>query len=123
MPPRGISMTYPTTEATFDIIPKKTTTGVIQKADVLDTFQEINVCTNYIINGKKIDYLPFELMDAEVKADYQTIEAWNSSLDQIKDMNKLPEKYLDYIKFIEEQTKTKISVLSLGPDRTQTIIR
>jgi adenylosuccinate synthase len=96
---------------------------IITKADVLDDFDKIQVCTKYQINGKKFDYIPFDLIDSESKPEYLTLDAWNSDISDKKEIRELPENYLKYIKFIEEQTKTKISVLSLGPDRTQTIIR
>lgn len=96
---------------------------IITKADVMDDFNEIKVCTEYEINGKKFDYLPFELQDENISVKYDKISAWQQDITKITDVSDLPENYLKYIEYIENKTNTKISVLSLGPDRQQTLIR
>jgi adenylosuccinate synthase len=91
----------------------------MMKADVLDDFDTIKVCTHYKINGVETDVLPYDICDADITPVYKEMKGWKQNITSGKD---LPEALLNYIRFIEEQTGTPISIVSVGPDRKQTIV-
>ncbi len=92
----------------------------LMKLDVLDGFNEIKVCVAYEINGKRIDYIPYDLEDA--KPIYKKFKGWDNSAG-IRDFNRLPAGAKEYIFAIEEMVKCRVGVVSTGPDREDTIIR
>lgn len=95
---------------------------VMTKADVLNTFEELQVCTAYSIRGKEIKEVPFRLdLDHYVPV-YQKFEGWNTDISQAKDYNSLPEKTKNYIKFINEYLGVAIKYISNGPERDQLIV-
>ncbi len=96
---------------------------MMMKADVLGNFETIKVCTHYDYNGEKIDYLPYDYPADMLTPIYKEIKGWNQDLTGLNDPNDMPEALLDYVKYIEEETNVPISVVSVGPDRTQTLIR
>lgn len=93
---------------------------IMMKSDVLDQFDTINVCVAYRINGKQIDYFPFET-DAVIEPIYVELPGWKTSMNNMKTPNDFPEAFNNYIQFIEKQTNTPISIVSVGADREQTI--
>ncbi len=93
---------------------------IMMKADVLDDFDTIKVCTGYETDGKTIDYFPFELND-NVKPVYIELPGWKTSLAGIKNENDFPPELKSYINFIEQQIKIPVSIASVGPNREQTI--
>ena len=91
--------------------------------DVLTGLDEIKICYAYSIDGKIIDYLPSTIKELnKVKAEYLTLKGWNQDITNIKTFDELPENAKIYIGKIEELTKTKVALVSVGPNRTQTII-
>jgi len=95
---------------------------VMTKLDVLDGLKSIKVCTGYKINNKLFDYLPFdEILQQNIKPIYENLEGWNQSTFGIKDWTSLPTKAKEYILFIENLIETKISIISTGPERNETI--
>jgi adenylosuccinate synthase len=92
------------------------------KADVLSGFNSVRVCTSYRVNGKETTELPFE-HDAHIEPVYFELPGWNENLTVIRDYNKLPQSLRDYIKYIEEQTEVPVTMVSVGPDREETIFR
>jgi adenylosuccinate synthase len=94
---------------------------MMMKADVLSDFDEIEVCTHYDNNGKLIDYLPYNIEPAYIKPVTIKMKGWNVDLTAIDTKSKLPEALMDYIRFIEKSVNTPISIVSVGPDRKQTI--
>ena len=95
----------------------------MMKADVLDTFGTIQVCTHYEINGEKVDYLPYDITDLDVKPIYKEIKGWNKDLTGLRDLKDAPQEFLDYIAYLEQELNVPITIVSVGPDREQTIIR
>lgn len=95
----------------------------MMKADVLDSFEEIEVCTHYEINGEKFDYFPYDINSLDVKPVYKKVKGWNSDLTGLRDMKDAPQAFLDYIAYLEQELQTPITIVSVGPDRAQTIIR
>ncbi len=95
----------------------------LTKLDVLDEFDEIKMCTAYLMNGKEIDYLPAAVEDQiKVKPIYKTFTGWKSSTQGIKNFKDLPEKAKIYIKELEKFIETKISSISTSPERKDTIL-
>ncbi|MDD3201108.1 MAG: adenylosuccinate synthase [Bacteroidales bacterium] len=95
---------------------------IMMKSDVLDTFDTIKIATEYLINGKATDQIPYDTY-AEIVPVYKEFKGWNKDLSSAKDDNNLPAEFMQYIGFIEKETGVKISIISLGPDRKQTIFR
>ena len=91
--------------------------------DVLTNIDVLKICTNYELNGKIIDYIPASLFDySKCKPIYKTFKKFN--FDQnIKSFDELPTEAKDYISFIEEYTGVKVGIISIGSDRTATIIK
>lgn len=94
----------------------------MMKTDVLDTFETIKVCTAYKVNGELTDQMPFELTE-EVEPVYIEMKGWNTNLTSYKNGDQLPDELKAYIEFIEKETGVPISVVSVGPDREQTLIQ
>ena len=95
----------------------------MMKADVLDTFETIQVCTHYIIDGETYDYLPYDIVSTEVTPVYTELKGWNKDLTALRSMDDAPQEFLDYIKYLEGELNVPIGIVSVGPDREQTIIR
>lgn len=96
---------------------------MMMKADVLSGFETIKICTHYKYNGQKIDYLPYDYSPELLTPEYIDLKGWNKDLTGLIDVGQMPEELNRYISFIEEQTGVSISIVSVGPDRKQTLIR
>ena len=95
----------------------------LTKLDVLDSFDEIKMCTQYELNGKKIDYLPASSEDQfNVKPIYKTFPGWKTSTQGIKNIEELPDKAKAYVYGIEDFVGAKISSISTSPKREDTIL-
>lgn len=94
----------------------------LTKADVLSGFEAIKVCTAYKVNGIVSTELPFE-HDALIEPIYTGMKGWNETIGSIRDYGKLPASLKDYISFIEKETGVPVTMVSVGPDRKETIIR
>lgn len=95
----------------------------MMKADVLDTFDTIQVCTHYEIDGKRVDYFPYDIDGLTIKPIYKELKGWKTDLTKIRTMAEAPKEFLDYITYLEGELDVPVSILSVGPDREQTIIR
>ena len=95
----------------------------MMKADVLSGFEQIKVCTHYQYNGEKIAHLPFDIDAKYVKPVYETLEGWHEDLTGIKSASDLPAALNHYIEYLEKHLEVPIAVVSVGPDRTQTLFR
>ncbi len=95
---------------------------VLTKLDVLDELKEIKICVGYDIDGKRYDYFPNEeyLFD-RINPVYIELDGWQTSTAGISDFNKLPKNAINYIKTLEKLIISKISVVSTGPERKETI--
>lgn len=94
---------------------------MMMKADVLSDFEEIEVCTHYNYNGKVIDYLPYNIDPNYLSPVTTKLKGWHVDLTSIDSKEKLPGELMDYIRFIEKAVNTPITIVSVGPDRSQTI--
>lgn len=96
---------------------------MMMKADILSGFETIQVCTQYNYQGKKIDYLPFDCSPELLSPVYTTLKGWNQDLTGLNSPDQMPEALNAYIAFIEKEVGIPISIVSVGPDRTQTLMR
>ena len=95
----------------------------LTKLDVLDELEEIKMCIQYELDGKKIDHLPSASEDQlKVKPIYKVFEGWKSSTKGIKNIDDLPENAKKYIYAIEDFIGAKISSISTSPEREDTIL-
>ena len=99
-------------------------TGIaLTKLDVLDELEEIKVCIQYELNGKKIDYLPASVEDQlKIKPIFKTFPGWKVSTNGIKNMDALPENAKKYIFAVEDFIGAKVSSISTSPEREDTIL-
>lgn len=93
------------------------------KADVLSIFDTIQVCTHYDYNGERIDYLPYDQNPDRLTAVYTEVPGWKEDLTGIRTLEDLPQTLHDYVSFLEQHLQVPITIISVGPDRTQTIKR
>jgi adenylosuccinate synthase len=94
---------------------------IMMKADVLNTFETINVCTHYSIDGELTEYFPYDATDSNINPVYETLMGWNCETNEINDLSKMPSALQQYIKYIENAVGVPITIVSLGPDRAQTL--
>ena len=92
---------------------------MMMKADVLSGIEKIKICTHYTLEGKKIDYLPFE-DNANLVPVYKEIKGWEMNLMELDDMDNAPKELNDYISYLEQILEVPIKIVSVGPDRKQT---
>jgi adenylosuccinate synthase len=93
---------------------------IMMKADVLDNFETIKVCTNYKIKGELTDEFPSEL-NGNVEPVYEELKGWNHNLSAINNKEEFPLELWNYMRFIEEKLGVPIKIVSVGPNRSQTI--
>ncbi len=96
---------------------------MMMKGDVLSGFDTLRVCTSYNYKGKKITHLPYNIEPENVSVNYTDFKGWQADLTGMTTKEELPQNLLDYIKFIEKETEVPIKIVSVGPDRKQTILR
>ena len=97
---------------------------IMMKADVLNIFEEIQVCTGYEMpDGTITDQIPFEITDIKVKPVYETLKGWNCSLEGMRRFEELPAELSAYIKFLETHLDLPINFISTGPDREACVLR
>lgn len=97
---------------------------IMMKSDVLDDFPTIRACVAYKVNGKETRNFPFSIeADANVEPVYVDIPGWQTPMTAITSEEQFPKQFKDYIAFLEKELETPITIVSVGPDRTQTIER
>ena len=95
---------------------------IMMKSDVLDSFDTIKACVAYHINGKETTRFPFET-NTEIEPVYVEMKGWNTDMTQMQSESEFPKEFKDYIHFLEKELEVPIKIISIGPDRAQTIIR
>lgn len=95
---------------------------IMMKSDVLDGFDTIKACDAYEINGKQTRDFPFSIAH-DVKPVYTEIKGWKTDMTGMTSEEQFPQEFKDYIKFLEEKLEVPITIVSVGPDRAQTILR
>ena len=96
---------------------------MMMKGDVLSGIDTIKVCNQYKTEEGLIDHFPFDINDKSISPVYLEIPGWEEDLTQINTVEKLPKNFTDYIHFLERELDTPIKIVSVGPDRKQTILR
>jgi adenylosuccinate synthase len=96
----------------------------MMKADVLNDFNEIKVCTHYKLpDGSITEELPFDIVQEEIEPVYESLKGWHQELEGVEDFSEMPANLLNYVTYLEEQLNVPIGIVSVGPDRKQTISR
>ena len=108
----------------YSIMIKGVTQLFMMKADVLNIFEEIKVCTAYELpSGEQIEKVPFEINELDAKPVYKTMKGWHCSLADVKTYEEFPAPLKEYVTYLEQELNVPIKLVSIGPDRTQTIMR
>ena len=95
----------------------------MMKADVLSGFEDIYICTGYKYMGQEIQYLPYSLDTNCIEPIYIKMKGWKEDISKLNSADKFPTEFSDYINFLEKELNKPISIISVGPDRKQTIFR
>lgn len=95
----------------------------MMKADVLSGMDKIKICTAYEYQGEFIEHLPYSIEEEYVKPIYQEFEGWEEDITKVAKVDSLPKALKEYIAFIEKEVNIPVTIVSVGPDRTQTIHR
>ena len=93
----------------------------ITKSDVMSGFDTVRVCTSYLSEGKKCDEIPFG--NADIEPVYEDLPGWKENISQMREFGDLPLNLRNYIKFVEDHTGIPVTMVSVGPDREETIFR
>ena len=97
---------------------------IMMKSDVLDDFDEIKAFVAYKINGEETTQFPFSIDDNQaIEPVYKSFKGWKTDMTKFKSEDEFPQEFKEYIKFLETELETPITIVSIGPDREQTIIR
>lgn len=96
---------------------------IMMKGDVLSGFETLRVCTSYTYKGEEIKHMPYTIEPEYLSPNYTDLKGWNEDLTQMTDESKMPKALLGYIEFLEKELEIPITIVSVGPDRKQTIIR
>jgi adenylosuccinate synthase len=96
---------------------------LMMKADVLSGFDTIKICTHYKYKGATIDYMPYNVNDGELIPVYREFKGWKQDLTGVSSIDDLPKELELYIQYIESQLNVPITLVSVGPDRKQTLYR
>lgn len=95
---------------------------IMMKSDVLDTFEGINACVAYKVNGEETSEFPYDITDGAEPV-YVELPGWKTDMTKMQSENEFPEEFNNYLNFLEEELGVDIAIVSVGPDRDQTIIR
>lgn len=96
---------------------------MMMKGDVLSGFKTLKVCTSYNYKGTEVHHLPYNIEEHNVTPIYTEVKGWKQDLTGMTTIEALPKELIDYIKFIEDFVKVPVKIVSVGPDRKQTIHR
>ena len=96
---------------------------MMMKSDVLSGFDQLKVCTSYNYKGEVIKHLPYNIEAENVTPIYTNLKCWKEDLTKMTEASQLPKELNDYIDFLEKELELPIKIVSVGPDRKQTILR
>ena len=94
---------------------------IMMKSDVLDTFDTIKACVAYRIDGKEVTEFPFEATD-KIEPIYAELDGWKMDMTKVQSADEFPEEFNAYLSFLENELEVPITIVSVGPDREQTIL-
>lgn len=96
----------------------------MMKADVLDDFDEINVCTHYkLADGTVTDQIPHDLDKTDITPIYKTMKGWGEELRNYESYQELPKAVLEYVAYLEKELEVSVNIISVGPDRKSTLVK
>ena len=96
---------------------------MMMKTDVFSGFDKILVCTKYKYKGEIINNLPYDLSDETLEPIYEEFKGWSENLRNLRNSDMLPENLNNYINFLEKKLNIPIVIVSVGPDRKETLFR
>lgn len=106
----------------YSIMVNGVTQLIMMKSDVLDTFPTIKACTAYKVNGVETRNFPYDI-EKGIEPIYTELPGWQTDMTKYTSEDEFPEAFKNYIKFLEAELETPITIISIGPDRDQTIVR
>ena len=95
---------------------------IMMKSDVLDDFDTIKACVAYKVNGEQIDHFPFDISEG-IEPVYVEMPGWKTQMNKMQSEDEFPEEFNNYLSFLEEELGVPVKIVSVGPDREQTIVR
>ena len=107
----------------YSIMLNGVTDLIMTKADVLSAFGELKVCTAYDYKGETIEHFPYNIDENNLSPVLKSLPGWDKDLTGLSDISELPSELDDYITYLEKELEVPITVVSVGPDRTQTLMR
>ena len=96
---------------------------MMMKADVMDKFETINVATKYKVNNVLTDEIPYDLTEGDIEPVFEKVKGWNKDLSDVSSFGEMPEELRQYVDYVETKTGVQVSMVSIGPDRSQTLLR
>ncbi len=106
----------------YSIMVNGVTQLIMMKSDVLDGFETIKACVAYKQNGQEIDYFPYDINEG-IEPVYVEMPGWNVDMTKMTSEDEFPEEFNAYISFLESELEVPVKIVSVGPDRAQTIVR
>lgn len=106
----------------YSIMINGATELTMMKSDVMDDFETIKICTSYLVNGEEVEHVPYEMTD-DIKPVYTEFKGWKTDMTSVTHENEFSEEFNAYIDFIERETGVPVKIVSVGPNRAQTIER
>jgi len=94
---------------------------IMMKSDTLSGFDYVEVATSYDVDGENTDEIPYDICDATVEPQYTRFAGWAEDISQMKETDQLPVTFIQYVEALEQMVGVPIKILSVGPDRAQTI--
>lgn len=107
----------------YSIMLNGVTQLIMMKSDVLDGFDEIKACVAYRIDGREVKEFPYTIDDNNIEPVYVTLPGWKTPMTATTEESQFPEAFRNYVDFLERELETPITIISVGPDRAQTIVR
>ncbi|MDD4608634.1 MAG: adenylosuccinate synthase [Bacteroidaceae bacterium] len=106
----------------YSIMLNGVTQLIMMKSDVLDTFETIKACVAYTVNGVETEKFPFNV-EHGVDPVYVELDGWKTDMTKMQSEDEFPEEFNNYVSFLEKELQVPITIISVGPDRAQTIVR
>ena len=106
----------------YSVMMNGVTALIMMKSDVLNDFEKLKVAVAYKVDGKETTEFPYEV-NGEIVPVYKECEGWNCNINGIRNYDQFPTRLKEYIEFIEKETGVPVKIVSVGPDREETIIR
>ena len=106
----------------YSVMMNGVTSLIMMKADVLNDFDRLKVAVAYRVNGERTTEFPFETA-GEIVPEYREFEGWKCDINSMRSYDEFPRQPKEYVEFIERETGVPVKIISVGPDREETIVR